>query len=141
MWTGVFPLELANPMLNATIWEWAGTLHHVYLVPLLLMIFLCRRQRWGWNALYLSVFLFAGLTLFSYACLPAISNVNYAFRNEFNPSGLLASWMNVLSDSWYLVALNSIVSGAIFFPTAVLLNRLAMKTRAARRSKSFLQMS
>lgn len=125
--TGTFPMQIAGYLADGDIWTWLATLHHFYLLPLLLMLFV--RDRWfPQEAFPLSVAVFVYLSLVSRIALPPGSNVNYAFSVELGVANPLALWMNDLPEYAYLLALNGMMTALAFLPAAVLLRRWSVKS-------------
>lgn len=120
----VFPIGVANYMREADTWVWLGTVHHFYLLPVLLALQI-RDRAYPVIALGLSAALFCFLTITSHFGLPPQSNVNYAFVIRFVPRNPIVIWANTLPPAGYLLALNVFVSVCIFFPTAVLFRRFS----------------
>lgn len=119
--TGIFPLKVTAHLADAGAWRWIATLHHFYFAPLLLVL-LWRRTGGVLAALPVAAAVYAGLTILARVLLPAQENINYAFTTPGFDHPIVR-WGNGLPAAEYLLVLNLIVSGVIFFPTAALLDR------------------
>jgi hypothetical protein len=119
---GWFPLGICGYLAQGDVATWLATLHHIYLLPLLLCLF-WQERRYPAAALPTSIAVFLYLTLFSRGLLPPGENINFAFRVTSVTRNPISVWMNQLPDEAYLPALNLITTVAFFLPVAMLLWR------------------
>ena len=126
MTLGRFPLGICAYLESADWWTWIATLHHFYLVPLLLFLF-ARVRRVPREAFLAAVALFLYLTVVGRVCLPPMNNVNYAFLLLPGVDLPAVHWFNGLPRGLYLLALNAVMGGLVFLPTALLLKRCAVR--------------
>ena len=127
LYSGVFPLKITGYLADADCLTWIATLHHFYLVPLLIAVFLCDRQ-YPREALLASLAVFLYLTVVSGFALSPAANVNFAFAVLPGFEQPFIEWINGLSRTAYLLALNGTASGLIFLPTALVLRRFARRS-------------
>lgn len=128
---GLFPLGIATYLADADALTWIGTLHHFYLVPLLIVL-VVRCRCFEPAVLAAASALFAVLSILSRCLTPPSVNVNSAFglpRWDLPVFDLVSG----LPAVPYLLALNAIVTGVFFFPAAALLLRRAGRMTSAGR--------
>ncbi len=122
---GWFPLGGCEYMIAAGTATWFATLHHFYLLPLLLLLF-ARQRRYSLEAPLTATAVFVYLTIVSRAFLPAGVNVNFAFRVTSATRNPVSLWVNSLPDAAYLPAVNAVAVCLFFLPVALLLSRSAL---------------
>ena len=119
MAAGRFPLGVTNYLAHADVWVWLSTLHHFYLLPVLLWA-TRRLDRWPGEALLLAVALQLVLTIASHAFLDRHLNVNYAFGVLTAIDHPLVHIANRLPGTLYLLALVSFETVFMFMPADML---------------------
>ncbi|MDA1054858.1 MAG: hypothetical protein O3C40_30915 [Planctomycetota bacterium] len=125
--TGTFPFAFSAYVRDADIWSWLVSLHHLYLLPLLLWSFL-RERDYPREAWLISATLFVLVMLASRSLLSPVQNVNYAY---FIPDSLQfygASALNHLPGELYLLGLHGVVNLVAFFPAAITLHAVARRS-------------
>jgi hypothetical protein len=120
--TGRFPLGICGYLLDSDAAVWIATLHHIYLLPVLAVLF-WRERKYPAAAFPTAIAVFLYLTLISRACLPNVENVNFAFRVSSVTRNPVSIWLNQLPDEAYLPALNLLATVLFFAPVALLLWR------------------
>jgi len=121
---GWFPLGACGYVAEGGIAMWIATLHHFYLLPLLVVLF-AKQRRYPLEAPLTATAVFVYLTIVSRAILPAGANVNFAFQVTSATRNPISMWVNGLPDAAYLPALNAVAFCFFFLPTAALLWRCA----------------
>jgi hypothetical protein len=121
---GRSPAGIAAYLQNADAWTWLATVHHFYLVPLLLIV-LARDHLRPWASLLAATVIFTGLALISRAVLSPAHNVNYAFRMFAAADHPLVAAVNGLPGWAYMLVL--IGGGMVFMllPGAAVLRGLS----------------
>lgn len=122
--TGSFPIAFSEYARDLDGWDWIASLHHLYLLPLLLWLF-WRERDYPREAWLISATLFVLLLLPCRGLLSPAQNVNYAY---FIPETLElygASTLNQLPGDLYLFGLHVVVNVLAFFPAASALNAFA----------------
>ena len=114
------PMGITRYLEGAELGVWLGTLHHFYLLPLLLIITL-RWRLWHRGALLMAVSVGVLMTFLSRVLLSPESNVNYAYNMLGAVDHPLIRAMNGLPAPLYLLALFVVVCGFMYLPTAILL--------------------
>ena len=114
---GTFPLGVCGYLADADVWTWSATLHHFYLMPLLLFCF-ARERRVPPTTLPLAVAIFVSLGLLGRTVLSPARNVNYAWSLLPTVDHPALSWFNALPNSVYLPLLTAMVTGLCFLPAA-----------------------
>jgi hypothetical protein len=126
--TGAHPLGITRYLSSATLANWLGTLHHFYLLPLL-VAWVSRRPGARIEALLLAIATFLALTVICrFVCSPA-DNVNFAYGVDVTPRFRLSEWGNRQSASVYLVGLNTFVALVYFAPAYAVTWLLALLRR------------
>ena len=128
--TNSFPLRITTYLADATYFQWMATLHHFYLLPILLLTWSIDRKRGRLNrvgvsleSLILAIVLFALLTIVSrFGLLPG-SNVNSAFALLPSVSTPWVRATDQLGTTSYLLLLNVIATMLFFLPAYILLSR------------------
>jgi hypothetical protein len=128
--TGWFPLGACGYVVEGGIATWIATLHHFYLLPLLIVLFAKQRQ-YSLEAPLTATAVFVYLTIVSRALLPPGANVNFAFQVTSATRNPVSMWVNSLPDAAYLPALNAVAVCFFFLPVAALLWRCAKPRTSA----------
>ncbi len=120
---GVHPLGVTCYMDDAGPLTWAKTLHHFYLVPVLLAA-IARHEQYPAALVPTVLILFVVLAVVSRLLLPAASNVNSAF--QFLPMVRSSSivWTNHLPAVNYVVVMNAGALLVFIMPADMLIRRL-----------------
>lgn len=121
--TGSFPLGVTNYLEIADFWVWLSTVHHFFLLPIL-MIAVRRLQGWPAESLLLTVAIYLLLIVFSRGFLDRQLNVNYAFGVLTAIDHPLVHLANRLPGSIYLLGVVSFVTAFIFTPADMVGRRL-----------------
>lgn len=118
--TGIFPFAFSSYVTDLNIWNWVASLHHLFLLPLLLWSF-CKdreypREAWLTSATTLVVVMLACRSLLS-----PEQNVNYAYYipDSLQISGLAA--LNQLPGDFYLLGVHATANLVGFLPAVVAL--------------------
>ncbi len=117
---GVNPIGITDYLKNSNIWIWVGTLHHLYLLPLLAALVLYH-GRFPRHTFLVSISIYCYLTLLSRLLLHPVFNVNYAFRFFPGFNAPLLDWLNQLPVSLYLITINLLVITFFLLPTSAFL--------------------
>ncbi|MBC8355108.1 MAG: hypothetical protein H8E66_24295 [Planctomycetes bacterium] len=124
--TGTFPFTFSAYIRDVDIWSWLASLHHLYLLPLLLWSF-WRERDYPREAWLVSATLFVLVMLASRSLLSPAQNVNYAY---FIPESLQIcgiSTLNRLPGDLYLLGLHAIANLVAFLPAALALHVVARR--------------
>ena len=121
---GSSPLRATYVLADGNLWTWLATCHHFYLVPLLLTLFLIRRQL-PEPSLVMAATLFLYLTVISRCILSPASNVNYAYGISVSFRHPWIDWFNRLPGDAYLVGVNVLAAVLLFVPAALMLTGMA----------------
>lgn len=130
---GWFPLQACHYLAEGGIATWIATLHHFYLIPVLLILFLRQRQ-YSLEAPLIASAVFVYLTIVCRAFLPPGSNINFAYEMTSATRNPVTLWLNSLPDAMYLPGLNAVASGLFVLPAALLLWRLSRPAGERRTS-------
>lgn len=126
MATGDFPLGITNYLRDADGWVWLSTLHHFYLLPILIWS-IRGLKRWPQEAFLAAVAAYLVLTTFSHALLDRSMNVNYAFGVLTAIDHPLVHLANRLPGATYLLGLVSFVTVFMFMPADMVGRRLVSR--------------
>lgn len=126
--TGEFPLGITNYLRDADGWVWLSTLHHFYLLPVLIWA-IRGVNRWPQEAFLAAVAAYLVLTTFSHAMLDRALNVNYAFGVLTAIDHPLVHLANRLPGATYLLGLVSFVTVFMFMPADMVGRRLVARRR------------
>jgi len=128
--TGNFPLAFTADARDVDLWNWLASLHHLYVLPLLLWSF-WREREYPREAWLISATVFVVVMLASRSLLWPAQNVNYSY---FIPESLHLygmSTLNQLPDELYLLGVHGIVNLIAFFPATIVLTALSRLLRSA----------
>ena len=114
--TGNFVLGVTKYLEGAELRVWLATTHHFYLIPLL-AISVLRRKQCPPMSLLAAMVLFLAVTLVSRVFVAPEQNVNFAFRVETSLDWPILLRFNRLPGPAYVFVLNALVSVAFFLPT------------------------
>lgn len=126
--TGTFPFAFSAYVAEVDIWNWIVSLHHLYLLPLLIWSF-WRDTDYPREAWLLSATSFVVVMLACRGLLSPVQNVNYAYYipDSLQVSGL--STLNQLPSEFYLIGVHVVANVVAFFPAAFVLNAIAQLRR------------
>ncbi len=101
LFTGNNPLQITHYLHGSDKLTWIATAHHLYLLPLLIVIVL-RSARYQFASLGLAAALIVATTLLSCAALPEALNVNFAFATLPGVDIAPLRWLHSLPTAGYL---------------------------------------
>ncbi|MBP89097.1 MAG: hypothetical protein CMJ64_20670 [Planctomycetaceae bacterium] len=121
---GEFPFGLSSYVVSLRQWTRLATTHHLFLLPLLLIVFI-RDGRYPRETWLISTTSFVWALLITRAVTSPSNNVNYAFfvPDSLTWSGLAA--LNASPGEFYPLGLSVVVSVTVFLPASVCLSWLA----------------
>jgi len=127
--TGAHPLGLTTYLDNADTLTWIGTVHHFYLVPLLLLL-VQRVTVDGRRAVATACGLFLLLSIVSRVALPPESNVNNAYAALPTVTWPMFRAMDGMGTVAYLATLNAIAAGIMFIPGVLIIGWVSRTAQA-----------
>jgi hypothetical protein len=124
---GSFPLRLTEYLATLGPWGWCATMHHVYLVPLLMWLVSAMPGRApdARAVIASSGVLLLALTTISRAALPPLENVNFAFGAFTRLDHPAFNAINSLPAPAYLAVLNLGTLAFVVIPGAMLARALS----------------
>lgn len=124
--TGEYVLGIASYLQDADFLIWISTVHHFYLLPLLLLFVVRLRVSFHpLSSLAGATIVLGSLVVMSHVLFNSELNINYAYRIEMFPQSVLVHWINGHEGFVYIALGVSFISLGIYLPTIVILRRIA----------------
>ncbi len=132
---GTFPFSFSEYVRGTDLTNWLVSIHHLYLLPLLLWSF-WQERRYPYEAWLISATLFVLVMLASRSLVSPVENINYAYYVPDSVRLIGLSSLNELHGDIYLLGLHAVANVAAFLPAAVLLSVVAYFLRVAEQSSA-----